>query len=158
MESPNFTNVYAGPCRHIPVHDLILQRELEVCEEKNLDSYLCPYRKCHGGHRYAVHTIQMHLRDYLRDPFLMHSMVSGNPEGGYPEGGIWIRDQPEPVPKMNVFDDADMHIEYKDHLDPYHDIQQQLHFTFDLGDRLREETLHIFEDGVHEDDGTMKEC
>ena len=53
---------------------------------------------------------------------------------------------------MNVFDDADMHVEYRDHLDPYHDIQQQLHDTFDLGDRLREETPHIFEDGVQEDD------
>ena len=98
MESPNFANMYADPRRHIPVHDLILQRELEVCEEKNLDSYLYPCRMCHGGHRYVVRTIQMHLRDYLRDPFLMHSMVGGDPEGGYPEGGIWIRDQPEPIP------------------------------------------------------------
>ena len=54
----------------------------------------------------------MHLRDYRRDPFLMHSMVGGDPEGGYLECGIWIRDQAEPVPDMNVFDNADMRIEY----------------------------------------------
>ena len=82
----------------------------------------------------------------------MHSMVGGDPEGGYLECGIWIRDQAEPVPDMNVFDNADMRIEYQDHLDPYYDIQQQLHDIFDLGDRLREETPHIFEDGVQEDD------
>ena len=154
IEGPNFQNMYAGPRRHIPMHDLILQRELQVCEENNLDSYLCPCRKCHGGHQYAVRTIQMHLRAFQRNPFLMHSMVGGNPQGGYPEDGIWIRDQVEPVPNMNVFDDADMHIKYQDHLDPYHDIQQQLHDTFDLGDRLQEETPHVFEDGVQEDNYT----
>jgi hypothetical protein len=144
--------VYRGPRRYIPVHDLILQRELEVCEENNWDSYLCPCRKCHGGHRYAVHTIQMHLQAFQRDPFLMHSMVGGDLADGYPEGGIWVRDRAKPVPNMNVFDDADMRTEYGDHLDPYHDIQQQLYDTFDLGDRLREETPHVFEDVVEEDD------
>ena len=157
MERWNFKNLYTGRRRHIPLQDLILQRELEVCEEKNLNSYLCPCRKCHGGHRYAIRIVQRHLREYQRDPFLMKSMVGGDPEGGFPEGGIWIRDQPEPVPEMNVFDDADMHAEYRDHLDPYHDIQQQLHDAFDLGDRLREETPHVFEAGAQQDDENNEE-
>ena len=77
-------------------------------------------------------------------------MVGGEPAGGFP-GGIWVREEAQPIPNMNVFDDADMLPEYRAHLDPYHDIQQQLFDTFDLGDRLREETPHVFEAGNNED-------
>jgi hypothetical protein len=124
-----------------------------MCEENNWDSYLCPCRKCHGGHWYRIQTVQMHLHEFRRDPFLMHSMVGNDLVDGYSTGGIWVRDQDLPNPDMNVFDDADMGTEYENHLDSYHDIQQQLFDTFDLGDRLREETPHVFEDSA-EDNNT----
>jgi hypothetical protein len=89
---------------------------------------------------------QEHLKRFGRDPFLMHSMVGGDPPDGYPSGGIWVHDGREYDMETNVFDDADIGTEYRDHLDPFHDIQQQLFDTFDLGDRLRENTPHIFED------------
>ena len=66
----------------------------------------------------------MHLQAFQRDPFLMHSMIGGDPTDGYQEGEIWVKDQVESVLDMNIFDDADMGTEYGDHQDPYHDIQQ----------------------------------
>jgi hypothetical protein len=147
-----YQNSYRGPRWHIPVEDLILYKELQVCEDNNWDSYLCPCRKCHGGHRYSITTVQIHLREFRRDPFLMHSMVGGDPADGYPARGIWVQDGGDVVLAMNVFDDAEMGTEYGDHLDPYHDIQQQLFDTFDLGDRLREDTPHVFEDEAEEVD------
>jgi hypothetical protein len=151
MDGRNFQNNNRGHRRHIPVEDLILQKELQVCEENNWDLYLCPCRKCHGGHRYSVTTVQMHLREFRRDPFLMYSMVGGDPPDGYLAAGFWVQDRGDPVPDMNVFDDAYMGTEYGDHLDPYHDTQQQLFYTFDVGDKLREETPHVFDNEVDED-------
>jgi hypothetical protein len=70
----------------------------------------------------------------------------------YPPRGIWVHQGREHDFKTNVFDDADMGTEYGDHLDPFNDLQQQLFDTFDLGDHLCEETLHIFEDQAPTDD------
>jgi hypothetical protein len=81
----------------------------------------------------------------------MRSMVGGDPQNGFPAQGMWIQHDTEELPDINVFDDADMRTEYGEQLDPFHDIQQQLYDTFDLGDRLREETPHIFEDDVNDD-------
>lgn len=44
-----------------------------------------------------------------------------------------------------------MGTKYEDQLDLFYDIQQQLFDTFDLGDGLRKETPHIFEDDVNYD-------
>jgi hypothetical protein len=63
-----------------------------------------------------------------------------------------VQDGGDVVPDINVSDDAEMGTEYGDHLDPYHDIQHQLFDTFDLGDRLQEETPHVFEDEAEEVD------
>ena len=138
--------------RHIPQEDLILQNELQVCEENNQDSFLCPCTKCHGGHQYGIRTIQEHLRDNGRDQFLLRSMVGGDLEEGYPAEDIWIQEGSQNVPEPNVFDDVDMGTEYRDNLDPYHDIQQQLFDTFDLEDWLHEETPHVFEDAANEEE------
>jgi hypothetical protein len=46
-----------GGCRHIPKADMILQKEIEICEQNMWDCYLCPCRRCHGGHRYSIHTV-----------------------------------------------------------------------------------------------------
>ena len=47
---------------------------------------------------------------------------------------MWIHEGSKPVSNRDEFDDVDMDIEYGNHLDPFHDIQQQLFDTFDLGD------------------------
>jgi hypothetical protein len=79
-------------------------------------------------------------------------MVGGDPERGFPLQGIWVDDAREHFPDTNIFDDADMGSEYRENLDPYHNIQQQLFDTFDLSFRLREETPYIFKDDVEEDE------
>jgi hypothetical protein len=75
---------------HIPQEDLILCHELQMCEDKNWDYYLCSCKECHGGHYYRIRTIQGHLRECGRDLFLMRSMVGGDPKNGFPVEGIWI--------------------------------------------------------------------
>jgi hypothetical protein len=78
-------------------------------------------------------------------------MVGGDMEEFYRRQGISIAEEGPQVPERNVFDDLDMETEYGNNLDPFHNIQQQLFDTFDLGDRLREETPHVFEDDSEED-------
>jgi hypothetical protein len=73
--------------RHISKTDLIHQTELRVAHEKCLTHYLCPCKKCKGGHRYSVQAIKTHLRQNGRNAMLMHLMVVGDPANGYPEGG-----------------------------------------------------------------------
>jgi hypothetical protein len=124
MAEVNRGGHYAHPGRPIPLEDLILRYQLHVCEEENLDSYLYPCRGCHGGHRYCIRTIQEHLRESGRDPFLMYSMVGGDAEEWYRRQGIWVEGAGQPVPDRNVFDDAHLGTEYGDNLDPFHDIQQ----------------------------------
>ena len=68
----------------------------------------------------------------------------------YPDARIWVHEIVESDMDMNVFDNANMEPEYRDHLNPYYYIHQQLFDTFDLGDRLREDTPHVFEDGAEE--------
>lgn len=75
---------------YIPQEDLILYHELQMCEDKNWDYYLCPCKECHGGHCYSIRTIQGHLRECNRDLFLMRSMVGGDPKNGFLVEGIWI--------------------------------------------------------------------
>jgi hypothetical protein len=41
----------------------------------------------------------------------------------------------------NVFDDAKEETEYEEHLDPFHDIQQQLFDTFDVRDNLQNDIV-----------------
>jgi hypothetical protein len=77
-------------------------------------------------------------------------MVGGDPPDGYPDAGIWVREMLDTDRDRNVFDDADMGTEYRAYLDPYHDIQQQLFDTFDLEDRLQEDTPHVFKDCAEE--------
>ena len=138
--------------RHINVEDLILQHELEICKERDWDLFLCPCRHCYGGYQYTIRTIQLHLQNYGRDPFLLHSIVGDDLEGGFPLQGIWIDNMREYFPDTNIFDDTDMGSEYQENLDPYYNIQQQLFDTFDLNDCLKEETSYIFKDDVEEDE------
>jgi hypothetical protein len=146
MDGSNIHREYHGCRRHIPIVDLNLHRELVICEENIWDLYLYPCTKCYGGHRYNIRTVQVHLRQCGRDLFLMHSMVERDPLNGYTIGGIWVHEGREYDLDTNVFDDANMSIEYRNHLDPFHDIQQHLFDIFDLADRLQKDTPHVFED------------
>jgi hypothetical protein len=83
---------------------------------------------------------------------MLHSMVGGDPEEGYPPQGIWVQEGSQNVRETNVFDNVEMGTEYAEHLDPYHDIQQQLFDTFAVGDRLPDETPHVFEDDIQDDE------
>jgi hypothetical protein len=134
--------------RHVSM-DLILETELRVAREKGIDFFRCPCHRCYGGHRYSIKIICTHLRLHKRDIHLKYSMVGGDPDGRFPEEGIWIIGSDDIVPERNVFDDAEVQTEYIDHLDPFHDVQQHLYDAFDMEDRLREETPHV--DGGEED-------
>jgi hypothetical protein len=57
------------------MEELIQETEFRVAYEKGYDSYLCPCRCCHGGHRYSLQTIRMHLRLNKRDEMLNFSML-----------------------------------------------------------------------------------
>jgi hypothetical protein len=102
--------------RHISKTDLIHQTELRVRAEKRLSHYLCPYKKCKGGYRYSIQAIKSHLRENGRNGMLMHSMVGGDPPGGYSEGGVWVYDGEEYYDASNVFDDADLVNEHEENL------------------------------------------
>jgi len=65
-------------------------------------------------------------------------MLGGDPEGGYPEQGIWVNAAGETMNDGNVFDDEDIRSEYAEHMDHYHDIQQQLFDALDEGDQISE--------------------
>ena len=49
-------------------------------------------------------------------------MVGRDQLDGYTIGGIWVHEGRKYDLDTNVFDNADMSIEYKDHLDPFHNI------------------------------------
>jgi len=136
---------------HIPLEELIFENELQIAKEKNCTAYHCPCTKCHGGHRYDIKTIRGHLRLNKRDPFLMHSMLGGDPVEGYPAQGIWVNAEGEIVAAENVFDDELDRTEYSQHLDPYHDIQQQLFDALSEGDDMRESMSYIQEDEANDD-------
>ena len=74
--------------RHIPLLDLIVQREKEVANEQRLSTFLCPCKKCHGGRRQTLRTQDIHREKYGRDEHLLFSMLGGDPPDGYPEEGI----------------------------------------------------------------------
>jgi len=130
---------------HIPIEDLILEIELRVAKEKQYTSFRCPCTKCQDGRRYKLKGIRNHLRVNGRDPFLMHSMVGGDPKEGYPKEGITVNASRETLPPDNVFDDEHMRTPYTEHMDPYHDIQRQLFDAFNEGDRVHEQTPHAEE-------------
>lgn len=95
--------------------------------------------------------IREHLRSNKHDPFLMRSMLGGDPKGGYPKEGIWVNSMRETLPPPNVFDDEHIRTEYAENMDPYHDIQRQLFDAFDVGDHLREHTPHVEEHEIDSD-------
>lgn len=64
-------------------------RELQEAVRLRLQYFFCSCRDCHGGKRVSVAGIREHLRRVRRDPFLMWSMLGGDPEAGYPEIGAW---------------------------------------------------------------------
>jgi hypothetical protein len=68
---------------------------MRVAEKARLIHHFCPCKKCKGGHRYSIHAIKTHLREYWRNGMLMHSMVGGDPPDGYLEGGAWVYDGDE---------------------------------------------------------------
>jgi hypothetical protein len=144
-----------GHGRHITMEDLILSSELRVAREKRIDIFLYPCPRCHGGRRYNVATIKAHLRLYKRDIHLDYSMLGRDPIGGFPIEGIWLNDCEGLPADRNVFYDADVSTEYDDHLDPFHDIQQHLFDTFDVGDQLRKGTPHS---EASEDEGLQDVC
>ena len=139
MEEEGFVRQPEGAHRrHIPMVDLIVRREREIAGEQNLTSYPCPCRKCHGGHRRTVKTIDNHRDKYGRDPHLTYSILGGDPPGGFPPQGVWVDNNREEEDEENYFDDAVS--VYSKEIDPYHDVQQQMRDAFAEGDRLRAET------------------
>jgi hypothetical protein len=124
--------------RHIPLEELIFQAELRICNDMGITAFQCPCRVCHGGTRYTVQVIHDHLREHRRDPFLMRNMVGPDPPAGWPAQGIWVDDREEPASHSNDTNSTDLNSEQGDHLDAYHDIQQQIFDAFDTGDRMRE--------------------
>jgi hypothetical protein len=102
---------------------MIQETEFRVANEKGYNSYLCPCRSCHGGHRYSLQTIRAHLRLNKRDEMLNFSMVGGDPPGGYPRDGVCVNaGDDEFVDAQNVFDDEYEGTQYAKHLDPCHDV------------------------------------
>jgi hypothetical protein len=83
MEGEDFFLKPISGINHIPVEDLILQTELRVAAARRYEPYLFPFRTCHSGHRYHMHSIEQHLRKYIRDYYLNHLMVGGNPPKGF---------------------------------------------------------------------------
>jgi hypothetical protein len=124
------------------MEDMIQETEFRVASERGYDSYLCPCRTCHGGHRYSLQTIRTHLRIHKHDEMLNSSMLGGDPPSGYPRDGLYLNGDDEPVNTSNVFDDADQETAYAQQLDPFHDVQRNLFDAFDVGDRIREQTPH----------------
>lgn len=148
--------------RHIPLGDLILQTELRVATEKNILSYPCPCKDCHGGRRKRIHVIRSHHMSVGRDPFLTSSMIGGDPIDGYPPHGIWVEDIAFDNDNIdvdsvlvnndvlgndsvaadvvgNVVDDAggeDVDEGVGASLDEHHDVQRQVMEAFDRGDEL----------------------
>jgi hypothetical protein len=54
-----------------------VRTERGIVAEELLSAYLCPCRKCHGGHRKTLRTIEAHRQEYGRDEHLMFSMLGG---------------------------------------------------------------------------------
>jgi hypothetical protein len=90
MEDEEIFRDPVGEVRHTPLEHIILQTKVTVAAARGYDSYLCPCRNCHGGRRYHIDRIQQHLRYYGRDYYLDHSMVGGDPPGGFPPEGVWV--------------------------------------------------------------------
>jgi len=67
---------------HIPVGDLILQTELHVATELDVRAFICLCRDYYGGCRKTIDVIRRHHIVVGRDPFLMKSMIGGDPPGG----------------------------------------------------------------------------
>jgi len=78
--------------RHIPVGDLILLTELRVASVLEVRAFQCPCIDCHGGRRKTIDVIRRHHAAVGRDPFLMNSMIGGDPPKGYPLCGLWVED------------------------------------------------------------------
>jgi hypothetical protein len=127
--------------KYISREDLIFRTEERVAREGNFTAFLYPCKKCKGGHRYSIQAIKKHLRENGRNQMLMKSMVGGDPSGEYPSAGVWVNGGKDYFNAQNVLDDADEETEYKEHLDPFHDIQQQLFDAFDIGDNLRQDVM-----------------
>jgi hypothetical protein len=121
--------------------ELILETELNEAARLRLRSYFCPYRDCHGGKRVATGGIKQHLAKVDHDPFLMRSMVGGDPVSGYPEFGAWVL--PDFVYRDSV-DDAepdDVFFECPDRLpspliDQHHDIHEMFMDAMRRADEL----------------------
>ena len=142
--------------RHILMVDLIVRREKQLATEQNLTYYPCPCSKCHGGHRRTLKTIDYHREKYGRDQHIMHSILGGDPPGGFPPEGIWVHDNRDDDDEENFYDDAESNSLFSEEMDPYHDVQQQMRDAFGVGDQLREQTveaeLHDDVDDVELDD------
>ena len=125
--------------KYISREDLIFQTEERVAHQGNFTTFLCPCKKSKGGHRYSIQAIKKHLRENGRNQMLMKSMVGGDHPGGYPSAGVWENNGKDYFNAQNVYDNAEEETEYEEHLDPFHDIQQQLFDAFDVGDNLRQD-------------------
>lgn len=69
---------------------MILQTELHVATELDVRTFLCPWRDCHGGRQKIIDIIRRHHAAVGRDPFLLKSMIGGDPLGGYLASNVWI--------------------------------------------------------------------
>jgi hypothetical protein len=98
--------------------DVIFQTELRVAVACGYESYLCLCRKCHGGHKYGIESIQEHLRMYGKDINLLHSMLGGDPPQGYPPEGLWIDHHGRPIHVYGDFENYKFNIPVPENLDP----------------------------------------
>jgi hypothetical protein len=116
--------------------------------------YSC--RDCHGGKRVSVAGIREHLWRVGRDPFLMRSILGGDPEAGYPEIGAWGESDISRRSTENQTEMADNFFDCNDHLpSPVLNEDHQIHDMFmdaikTADDRYNYSRVHDI--GVHVDD------
>jgi hypothetical protein len=77
---------------HIPLGDLILHTKLRVATEQDIIAFRCPCRDCRGDRRKRIEVIRKHHAAVGPDPFLIKSMIGGDPLEGYPPHGVWVED------------------------------------------------------------------
>jgi hypothetical protein len=78
--------------------------------------------------------IKNHLQNYKRDPFLMRSMLGGDPLELYLQLGVWLLETIGDEGKINVHNDGDQ----------FHDTQEYVELGFmDLHHRVEDQFMDV---------------
>ena len=121
-----------------------------------MQSFRCPCCDCHGGRRKTIEVIRKHHTAVGRDPFLMKSMIGGDPIDGYPSRGLWVEDLAYDDDIVDAHDNQVPHAvegeQNEDNnfanqidgvvqppLDEHHEVQRQVMEAFDQSDALHVE-------------------